>query len=144
MTDEDELMMAIPMFELSPDIPQKYREEFEEYKTFISRLMALGNIERFDCIWFKTAFQLAQDYIDMGLYEQALRVMAEVMMDMQLSRSYGGFYTLYGKRGIERTESIQKISDSAASHSRKFWDRLRLKRKEENKSSMQPVGMEGR
>jgi len=44
-----------------------------------------------------------------GIYEYAHELMGEFLMTLQLTRSVGGFWTLYGQHGVQRTEEVQRI-----------------------------------
>lgn len=94
---------------LSPDIPPAERRHFEKFYLMFSKIMALGNIQRSDVFPILIAFEEICILLEMGLYDDARKMMAKELMKMQLSRSVGGFQTLFGASGIQRTEHIERV-----------------------------------
>ena len=102
--------LTATQFILSPyhDIPKSERKQFEKFYMMFSHIMALGNIKRTDILGLVISFEEICILLEMGLYDDARQIMGKELMKMQASRSIEGFQTLFG-RGIERTESIQKV-----------------------------------
>jgi len=94
---------------LSPDIPPEERKHFEKFYLMFSKIMALGNIEREDVFGLILAFEEICMFLEMGLYNEARQLMGKELMKVQTSRSIGGFYTLYGQQGVQRSEQIERI-----------------------------------
>jgi len=94
---------------LSPDIPPSERQYFEKFYLMFSKIMALGNIKRTDVFPILIAFDEICILLEMGLYDDARKIMGRELMKMQLSRSVGGFQTLFGGQGIQRTEHIERV-----------------------------------
>ena len=94
---------------LSPDIPPSEREHFEKFYLMFSKIMALGNIKRSDVFPILIAFDEVCILLEMGLYDDSRKMMGRELMKMQLSRSVGGFQTLFGQQGIQRTELIERV-----------------------------------
>jgi len=101
--------LTVTQFMLSPDIPPAERYFFDKYYLMFSKIMALGNIERRDVFGLLLAFDEICLLLDIGLYDEARKVMGREIMKMQCSRSIGGFQTLYGQQGVQRTEQINRI-----------------------------------
>lgn len=101
--------ITVAQYLLSPDIPSSERKYFEKYYLMFSKTMALGNIEKRDIYAILIAFDEICMLLEMGLFEEARQIMAREMMKMQLSRSVGGFHTIWTSGGYTRQESIQKI-----------------------------------
>ena len=101
--------LTVAQFVLSPDIPPKERKYFEKYYLMFSKIMALGNIEREDIFGMLLAFDEICILLEMGLFEEARQIMGREIMKMQLTRSIGGFHTIWTSGGFQRTESIEKI-----------------------------------
>jgi hypothetical protein len=106
--DSDSALTAA-QYMLSPDIPPEERMHFEKFYLMFSKIMALGNIEREDVFGLILAFEEICILLEMGLYDEARQMMGKELMKVQCSRSIGGFYTLYGQQGVQRTEQIDKI-----------------------------------
>ena len=137
-----DLSITVQQYLLSPDIPPSLRKDFEQLYMTFSKIMALGNIERFDVGAILKKFDLIKIFLDMRLYREAYDLMARLTMEMQLTRSIGGFQTLYGQ-GIQRIEEIKKQFSNAQANTPKgrFLGLLGRKPKQEE-SSMQQIGME--
>lgn len=101
--------LTVTQFMLSPDIPPSERFFFDKYYMMFSKIMALGNIERRDVFSLLLAFDEICLLLDTGLYDEARKVMGREIMKMQCSRSIGGFQTLYGQQGVQRSEQINRI-----------------------------------
>ena len=106
--DRDTAVTAA-QFMLSPDIPPSERQHFEKFYLMFSKIMALGNIKRSDVFPILIAFDEICILLEMGLYDDARKIMGRELMKMQLSRSVGGFQTLFGAQGISRTEHIERV-----------------------------------
>ena len=104
-----EAALTVAQFVLSPDIPPSERKHFEKFYLMMSKIMALGNIKRYDIFPLIIAFDEICMLFEIGLYEEARQVMGKELMKMQASRSIDGFWTLYGQQGIQRSEHIEKV-----------------------------------
>ena len=98
---------------LSPDIPQNQRKYFEKIYMIISRLSALSYLEREDILEIIISFRLICIYLELGLDEDARKIISEIILKLQLSRSIGGFQTLFGQQGIQRTEHVERVVSRA-------------------------------
>ena len=137
---QQEIPLTTTQFVLSPDIPTREQEYFERFRIMFSKIMALGNIERRDILWFKAAYEEVTLLIKLGLYQEARNVIGEVQMDMQMSRSIDGFQTLFGQHGVERKEEVSKILHSSTDQPRRGFFSL-FRKKEPPKQQMSNVGM---
>ena len=108
---EKEVAVTVAQFVLKPDIPEEEKAYFQRFYVMFSKIAALGNIERQDILSFKLTFRIVAILLDNGIYDYAHELMGDFLMTLQLSRSVGGFWTLYGQRGVERTEQIQRLMD---------------------------------
>lgn len=106
--DKDAAITSL-QYMLSPDIPPSERKHFEKFYLMFSKIMALGNIQRSDIFSILIAFDEICILLEMGLYDDARKIMGRELMKMQLSRSVGGFQTLFGQQGIARTEHIERV-----------------------------------
>ena len=104
-----EAALTVAQFVLSPDIPPSERRHFEKFYLMMSKIMALGNIKRYDIFPLIIAFDEICMLLEIGLYEEARQLMGKELMKMQASRSIDGFWTLYGQQGIQRSEHIEKV-----------------------------------
>jgi len=104
-----EMAVTVTQYVLDPSIPVKERAYFQQFYVMFSKIAALGFIQRTDILAFKITYKMVAILLENGVYDYAHELMGEFLMTMQLSRSVGGFWTLYGQRGVERTESISKI-----------------------------------
>ena len=119
MEDMDkEVAVTIVQFLLSPEVPMHERAYFQRFYVMFSKIAALGNIKRSDILSFKITFKMIAVLLENGIYEYAHELMAEFLMTIQLTRSVGGFWTLFGQRGIERTEHIESVMQKAQQPSR--------------------------
>jgi hypothetical protein len=112
--DEDlyrEMAVTVTQFVLSPDIPVKERAYFQQFYVMFSKIAALGFIQRYDILAFKITYKMVAILLENGVYDYAHELMGDFLMTLQLSRSVGGFWTLYGQKGVDRQETIQKIMD---------------------------------
>jgi len=101
--------LTVAQFMLSPSVPPSQRKYFEEFYLMFDHIMALGNIERRDIFLSLLAFDEICLLLEIGLYDEARKLMGREMMKMQLSRSVGALQLLFGQQGIQRTESIQRV-----------------------------------
>ena len=108
---DKEVAVTVTQFVLKPDIPNRERAYFQRFYVMFSKISALGNIERRDILAFKLTFKIVAILLEKGIYDYAHELMADFLMTLQLSRSVGGFWTLYGQRGVERTESITRLME---------------------------------
>jgi len=106
---EKELSVTVTQFVLKPDIPTKERAYFQRFYVMFSKIAALGFIRREDILSFMVTYKMVAILLENGVYDYAHELMGEFLMKVQLSRSVGGFWTLYGQRGVEKTENIQRI-----------------------------------
>ena len=106
---DKEAALTVAQFVLSPDIPPAERQHFEKFYLMMSKIMALGNIKRYDIFPLIIAFDEICMLFEIGLYDEARQVMGKELMKMQASRSIDGFWTLYGQQGIQRSEHIEKV-----------------------------------
>jgi len=104
---DDEL--TVTQFMLSPSVPPRERRYFEQFMVMFDHIMALGNIERRDIFLSLLAFDEICLLLEIGLYDEARKLMGRELMKMQLSRSVGALQLLFGQQGIQRTESIQRV-----------------------------------
>ena len=104
-----DVAVTTAQFMLSPDIPPAERKHFEKFYLMFSKIMALGNIKEYHVLSILIAFEEVCILLEMGLYDDARKLMGKELMKMQVSRSIGGFQTLYGQQGVQRTEEIQHI-----------------------------------
>ena len=104
-----DIAVTTAQFMLSPDIPPAERKHFEKFYLMFSKIMALGNIKEHHVLSILIAFEEVCILLEMGLYDDARKMMGKELMKMQVSRSIGGFQTLYGQQGVQRSEEIQHI-----------------------------------
>ena len=110
--DEDldkEVAVTVAQFVLKPEIPEREKAYFQRFYVMFSKIAALGNIEREDILSFKITYKTVAILLEKGVYDYAHELMGDFLMTLQLSRSVGGFWTLYGQQGVSRTEEIQRI-----------------------------------
>jgi hypothetical protein len=110
---DKEVAVTVAQFVLKPDIPQHERAYFQRFYVMFSKISALGYIKRNDILGFKLTFKLVAILLENGIYDYAHELMADFLMTLQLSRSVGGFWTLYGQQGIQRTEHIEGMRNKA-------------------------------
>jgi len=127
---DKEMAVTVTQFVLKPDIPVRERAYFQRFYVMFSKLTALGYIRREDILSFKLTYKLVAILLENGIYDYAHELMGEFLMTIQLSRSVGGFWTLYGQRGVERTESIQKMMDHTKRQTKSFRLRDMFKKQE--------------
>jgi len=133
---DKEVAVTVTQFVLKPDIPVRERAYFQRFYVMFSKIAALGYIQRSDILSFKITYKMVAILLENGIYDYAHELMGEFLMTLQLSRSVGGFWTLYGQKGVERTEQVQKIMDRTQRQSKKSLFRgLFSKDKEERDSS---------
>lgn len=115
---EKEVAVTVAQFVLKPDIPDEERAYFQRFYVMFSKIAALGYIQRNDIIAFKLMYKMVAILLENGIYDYAHELMGDFLMTLQLTRSVDGFWTLYGQRGVERTESVQKLMEKTK---RKTW-----------------------
>jgi len=106
---DKEVAVTVTQFVLKPEIPEREKAYFQRFYVMFSKISALGNIERRDILSFKLTFKIVAILLEKGIYDYAHELMADFLMTLQLSRSVGGFWTLYGQQGVHRTEEIQRL-----------------------------------
>jgi len=119
---EADTAITAAQYMLSPDIPLEERAHFNKFYLMFSKIMALGNIKRWDIFPLLIAFDEICMLLEMGLYGEARQIMGREIMKMQCSRSIDGFQTLYGQQGVQRTEQIERIY--AKSRKKSFGSRI--------------------
>jgi len=130
-----DIALTVTQYVLSPDIPLDEREHFKNFLLMFGKIAALSKIERRDVFKFIILYNQIILLLDYGFYDIARQYMGEYLMVLQLCRSVGGFFTLYGQ-GIQRTESIQKMLQSTAERSKRGrLARLFGKKKEQQKEN---------
>jgi hypothetical protein len=105
----EEEAITVAQYLLAPDIPVSERKSFEKYYLMFSKIMALGNIQPQHIMSFLIAFDEICMLLEMGLFEEARQLQGKQMMKMQLSRSIGGFHTIWTSGGYSRQEHIQEV-----------------------------------
>ena len=106
---ERDSALTVTEFMLSPDIPPREKQYFDQFYLMFSKIMALGNIKRSDIFPLIMAFDEICMFLEMGLYDEARKIMGRELMKIQCSRSVDGFQTLYGQQGVHRTEQIDRV-----------------------------------
>jgi len=106
---DKEVAVTVAQFVLKPDIPEQEKAYFQRFYVMFSKIAALGNIERRDILAFKLTYKMVAILLENGVYDYAHELMGDFLMTLQLSRSVGGFWTLYGQQGVQRTEAIERI-----------------------------------
>ena len=114
---DEEMAVTAAQFVLKPDIPVTERAYFERFYVMFSKIAALGYIRRDDILAFKITYKMVAMLLENGLYEYAHELMGEFLMTLQLSRSVGGFWTMYGQHGVQRTEDVQRIMTRSSKNS---------------------------
>jgi len=115
-TLDRDVALTVTQFVLKPDIPPEEKENFKNFMIMFSKIAALSKIERRDVFKFLILYNQIIVLLDNGFYDIAREYMGEYLMTLQLCRSVGGFFTLYGQ-GIQRSEQIQKIMESTRKRS---------------------------
>jgi len=106
---DKEVAVTVAQFVLKPDIPEHEKAYFQRFYVMFSKIAALGNIERRDILSFKITYKMVAILLENGIYDYAHELMGDFLMTLQLSRSVGGFWTLYGQQGVQRTEEIKRL-----------------------------------
>lgn len=77
---------------LDPHVPPDYKEHFRHYELLISRSLALANLPSWDFVFHysQNVFGVVRLYLKLDHPELAVKTMAEMLMELQLSRSVGG------------------------------------------------------
>jgi len=112
-----DVALTVVQFVTKPDIPPEERENFKNFMIMFSKIAALSKIERRDVFKFLILYNQIIVLLDNGFYDIAREYMGEYLMTLQLCRSVGGFFTLYGQ-GIQRSEQIQKVLESTQRRSK--------------------------
>jgi len=120
---EKEVAVTVAQFVLKPDIPEEEKAYFQRFYVMFSKIAALGNIQRRDILSFKLTYKMVAILLENGIYDYAHELMGDFLMTLQLSRSVEGFWTLYGQRGVERTEQIQRLLEKTKKKS--FGEKLK-------------------
>ena len=90
---DTDIAVTTAQFMLSPDIPPTERKHFEKFYLMFSKIMALGNIKEYHVLSILIAFEEVCILLEMGLYDDARKLMGKELMKMQVSRSVDGFQT---------------------------------------------------
>jgi len=106
---EQDIAVTLIQYTLSADIPAEERKHYIQYYLLFSKLMALGNLSKADVFVNDIHASEVIMLMDMGLYKEARKEMSLLLMGLQQSRSIGGFQTLFGSGGIQRTEHIERV-----------------------------------
>lgn len=122
---EKEVAVTVTQFVLKPDIPVKEKAYFQRFYVMFSKISALGCIEKSDILAFKVTYKMVAILLENGIYDYAHELMGDFLMTLQLSRSVGGFWTLYGQHGVQRTEEVQKLYDVSESRKNTLKSRVR-------------------
>ena len=110
--------ITVAQYLLSPDIPPSERKHFEKYYIMFSKIMALGNIDKQDVYAILIAFDEVCMLLEMGLFEEARQIMGRQLMKMQLSRSIGGFHTIWTSGGYSRQETLSNYLNEEEQNTR--------------------------
>lgn len=132
---DKEVAVTVAQFVLKPDIPSREKAYFQRFYVMFSKISALGFIQRSDILAFKITYKMVAILLENGIYDYAHELMGDFLMTLQLSRSVGGFWTLYGQRGVERTEQVQRIMDRTQKQSKRSLLGGLFSRKKEQESS---------
>jgi len=129
---ERDAALTVTQFVLSPNIPPKERKHFEKYQIMFSQTMALGNIDKEDMFPILLAFDEICMLLEIGLYDEARQLMGREIMKMQLSRSVGGFQTIWSSGGIQKSEHIERVlsRQQRKTMGGRIKDKFRRKKKE--------------
>ena len=104
-----DMAYSITQYLLTSNITPDMQEKVKRFSIAFCNLMALGNIEREDILTFKTQFREINQMLRANLYDPAEELMADMLMTIQLSRSVGGFYTVWSSGGMQKSEHIEKM-----------------------------------
>jgi len=116
----EDLAATVMQFRLSPDVPDEEKESFRKFMVMFSRTVALANIAKEDIMKFLITKDIIVMAYEDGLYDYAHELQADYLQQLQLSRAVGGFETLYGQHGVQRTESLEKTMGMAPKR-KKTW-----------------------
>jgi len=100
-------------FMLSPSVPPNQRKYFDMYYMMFSHIMALGNIQRKDIFTLLLAYDEICLLFEIGLYDEARKLIGREIMKMQASRSVNAIQLLFGQQGIQRTEEVRRVLKSS-------------------------------
>ena len=132
---DKEVAVTVAQFVLKPDIPVREKAYFQRFYVMFSKISALGFIQRSDILSFKITYKMVAILLENGVYDYAHELMGDFLMTLQLSRSVGGFWTLYGQRGVERTEQVNRIMERTQRQSKRSLLRGLFSKKEQEASS---------
>jgi hypothetical protein len=130
MNDENDLMLTITQYRLSPDIPEHQRETFLKYAQTSSKLLPLANLTKEEYYRLVVLFDLIMECMDHGFFELANRFQAEMNFKLQGSRGVGGFETIMSS-GSMKTTREELINTTTGMKHKKTWGIFRKKNKEE-------------
>jgi len=133
MSHENDLMMTITQYRLSPDIPEHQKEIFVKYAQTSSKLLPLSNLTKEEYYRLVVLFDLIVECMDHGFFELAHRFQAEMNFKLQGSRGVGGFETLMSSGGMKtvREELIEKTTGIKR---KKSWNFLKRKQRDSDES----------
>ena len=118
-----DIAVTVAQFMLDPDIPREEKIHFQDFYVMFSKIAPLSNIERQDIYKHKILFKLIAMLLNEGHSRYAHELMGEYLMELQLTRGIDFAYTLYGQRGIQSVEYIEKMMKKQ--QKRGFKDRIR-------------------
>lgn len=104
-----DMALSVTQYLLSSNITPDMQKKVQRFSIAFCNIMALGNIEREDMLTLKTQFREINQMLRANMYDPAEELMADMLMTMQLSRSVGGFYTIWSSGGIQKSEHIEKV-----------------------------------
>jgi len=104
-----DMAVTVAQFMLDPDIPDTEKEHFQDFYVMFSKIAPLSNIERRDIYKHKVLFKLIAMLLNEGHSRFAHELMAEYLMELQLSRGIDALWTLYGQKGIQSVEYVEKM-----------------------------------
>lgn len=82
---------AVMDYLLNLDIPERYKEEFDNYKPMLTRSLALANIKRADIGRYLEYFDVIALWYKHGQPHMARKRMARMVTELTLTRSVDGF-----------------------------------------------------
>lgn len=82
---------AVMDYLLNLDIPDKYKDEFDNYKPMLTRSLALANIKRTDIGRYLDYFDVIALWYKHGQPHMARKRMARMVTELTLTRSVDGF-----------------------------------------------------
>ena len=120
--DKDTAVM-IAQFMLDPDIPKDEFIHFQDFYVMFSKIAPLSNIEREDIYKHKVLFKLIAMLLNEGHIRYAHELMAEYLMELQLSRGIDALWTMYGQRGVQSVEYVERMMKKQRKHG--FMDKVK-------------------